>query len=477
LRRAGFGASVAEIAQYNGVSLSTVITNLVEYERQPDDVDARIGGSGVVGVTARSGAFSPNTNIEDARQRWLFRMVHSKRPLQEKMTLFWHQHFATAYSKVAGAVGALQGTKLMALVDGEFPGPRGQIELFRSMALGRFRDLLVEVAKNPAMLIWLDGRSNTKAQPQENFGRELMELFTIGVGQFTEQDVYAAARVFTGWNMRINAGGSNSEPNSYYEFLYRENQHETSAKTFSFAVNPDGSRTIPARSAGEGMQDGLDLITALARHPETARRLARKLWHFFISDLEAPPVAFIQAVSEVYLRNDTSMRPVVDYVLRSSWFLDPRSLYARYAWPVEFVARAIKETGWEDYSLNDARVAAAAMGQSLFEPPDVNGWEAGAGWISTGAMLARMNFASALAASQRSSLAREIPASARSAPDRVVGAMLDRLSPMAYGTAARSALVGYVGSGSTWSGSDEQLNTKAPSLARLILGSAEYQLV
>ncbi len=477
LRRAGFGASTGEIAQYAGVSLSRAITTLVEYERQPDDVDARIGDPDVVGVTPGLGQFSPNTNIEDARQRWLFRMVHSKRPLQEKMTLFWHQHFATAYSKLAGAVDALQGAKLMALVDGEFPGPPGQIELFRSMALGKFSELLVAVARNPAMLIWLDGRSNTKAHPQENFGRELMELFSIGAGQFIEQDVYAAARVFTGWNLRINAGGSNSDVNSYHEFHYREDQHETSAKTFSFAVYPDGTRTIPARAAGGGMQDGLDLLSALARHPETARRMARKLWNFFISEQETAHPAFIQGVSEVYIRNDTSMRSVVDYVLRSSWFLDPRSMYARYAWPVEFVARAIKETGWDDYSLDDARLATAAMGQILFEPPDVNGWEPGTGWVSTGSMLVRTNFAAALAHSQRARLASDIPARARLAPDRVVDAMLDQFSPLTYGAGARSALNRYVASSATWTGSDEQINTKVPSLARLILGSAEYQFV
>ncbi len=476
-RRAGFGASVAELAQYDGLSLSAAITSLVSYERQADDVDAHIGGEGYAGVTARNGEFSPNTNIEDARQRWLFRMVHSKRPLQEKMTLFWHQHFATAHSKIAGAFGALQATKLMALVDGEFPGPKGQIEVLRSLALGKFRDLLVEMAKNPAMLIWLDGRTNTRQRPQENFGRELMELFTIGVGNYGEQDVYAAARVFTGWNMRINAGGDNSEPNSYYEFLYRETQHDTDPKVFSFPIYPDGGRTIQARAAGEGMQDGLDLIAALARHPSTPRRLARKLWSFFISEQEPAPGPFIEGVADVYMRNDTAMRPVVDYVLRSSWFFESRNLYARYAWPVEFVARAVKETGWQGYSLDNARTALTSMGQVLFEPPDVNGWELGPGWISTGAMLARMNFAAALAGNQKFTLASSVPASGKTTPDRVVAAMLERFSPMAYGPGAQAALVGYVAAGGPWTGSDSQLNTKTPSVARLILGSAEYQLV
>ena len=184
--------------------------------------------------------FSPNLNIEHARQRWLFRMLHSKRQLQEKMALFWHNHFATAYSKIAGIVGGGQATRMMALKPGELPGPPGQIELFRSMALGSFRDLLIEVARDPAMLFWLDGRLNTRQRPQENFGREIMELFTFGIGNYDELDVYAASRVFTGWNVRlINRG---NDASSYYEFVFNANQHDTSAKTFTCSVQVSASK-------------------------------------------------------------------------------------------------------------------------------------------------------------------------------------------------------------------------------------------
>src|SRR5690606_17407842 len=140
-----------------------------------------------VGVTARNGVFEPNTVINDARQRWLFRMVHSRAPLQEKMALFWHHHFATAYSKVAGTYGAAHAARLMdARPSTDTAGVRGQIQMFRDAGLGPFRDLLVDVAKDPAMIVWLDGRTNVKRQPQENFGRELLELFTFGIGHFTE---------------------------------------------------------------------------------------------------------------------------------------------------------------------------------------------------------------------------------------------------------------------------------------------------
>ena len=223
-------------------------------------------------------------------------MVHSQRPLQEKMALFWHNHFATGYSKIAGAFGTIHGTKMMALKQGALPGRPGQIELFRRFALGNFRNLLIEVARDPAMLVWLDGRQNVRAQPQENFAREIMELFTWGVGHYTEQDV-RGGRVFTGWNLRNATGGLFTNPNTYYEFVYNPGQHDTTAKTFTFPIYSDGTRTIPARSAIDGMQDGIDFITALAQHPETARRLARKLWNFFVSELEKPDPAFVEAVA------------------------------------------------------------------------------------------------------------------------------------------------------------------------------------
>src|SRR5207249_3878469 len=235
----------------------------------------------------------------DARQRWLLRMVHSDSPLQEKMALFWHNHFATGYTKIAGTLGATEGTRYMAAKASEDAGRvRGQIELFRDMALGNFRDLLTAVAKDTAMLVWLDGRTNFKAKPQENFAREIMELFTMGVGNYTESDVYAGARVFTGWNLQ--RPGAPTDGSQHYEFIYNAAQHDTDAKTFSFPVYADGGRTIPARSAASGQQDGLDLIAALAANPNTGRYLARKLFRFFVSEFRDPDESFVTRIAGVY---------------------------------------------------------------------------------------------------------------------------------------------------------------------------------
>ncbi|MBW8865776.1 MAG: DUF1800 family protein [Acidobacteria bacterium] len=174
LRRAGFGARPDELDMYGQMSVPDAVDLLVNFTDLADSVDSRIGTAGYVNVTTR-GQFAPQSNITDSRQRWLFRMVHSDRPLQEKMALFWHNHFATGYTKIAGALGAAEGARYMAAKPGEDPGRvRGQIEMLRENALGNFRDILVNIAKDVAMLVWLDGRTNTRAKPQENFAREIM---------------------------------------------------------------------------------------------------------------------------------------------------------------------------------------------------------------------------------------------------------------------------------------------------------------
>jgi uncharacterized protein (DUF1800 family) len=398
-------------------------------------------------------------------------MLHSPRPLQEKMTLFWHNYFATGYTKLAGALQAPNAARVMAAKPSEDPArQQGQIELFRENALGAVSDLLVAVAQDPAMLVWLDGNTNTKAKPQENFGRELMELFTRGVGFYTEDDVYAAARVFTGWNL------SGDARTGAFKFVYNANAHETSAKAFSFPVYPDGGRTIPARAASSGMQDGLDLIAALATHPETAQRIATKLYTFFVSETATPPPNFIGRLASVYQQNGTRMRPVIEYLLGSAEFQAPSTHFTRYSWPVEFVVRSLKETGWTGFSLGSTLSPLVSMGQQLFEPPDVAGWALGESWFSTGAMLTRMNFASTLAGNQKFRLATAAAASKES-PLALVNYMLSRLTTSDVRGGVYNDLLAYASGVTTWTGSAAQLQAKASGLAHLILGSAEYQFL
>jgi uncharacterized protein (DUF1800 family) len=473
LRRAGFGATPAERDSYEGMDYYEVVSQLLDYDPQATDIDAKLGTPGYVGITT-GGLFVPNQSINQARQRWLFRMVHSPAPLQEKMALFWHHHFATAYSKVSGVIEATAAARMMDAKPSEDPaGARGQIQLFRDMAHDKFSDLLLAVAKDNAMLVWLDGRTNTKAKPQENFGRELMELFTFGVENYVESDVYASARAFTGWNQA--ATGTAGTASAYFAFNYVSAQHDTAEKVFSFPIYDTGSKRIPARSAASGMQDGIDLINALAIHPGTAQRLAKRLWTWFVSETEAPDQAFVDQVADVYLNSGTNMKATIRAVLVSPQFMSASCFYHRYSWPIEFVVRALKEVGYVGFSVNDALTPLINMGQQLYEPPDVNGWELGPGWFSTGGMLARMNFAAQLATNQKFTL-REAARPSKGSPQTLVNFAVDRLSLPTLDAQVVNTLIDYVRAGGTWVGSDAQLLNKTSGVFHLLTGAGEYQL-
>jgi uncharacterized protein (DUF1800 family) len=306
-----------------------------------------------------------------------------------------------------------------------------------------------------------------------------MELFTVGVGHYTEPDVYAAARVFSGWNLRGSVDYRKDEYgdlNAYQEFVFNADQHDTGAKTFSFPIYSNGDRTIPSRSESSGMQDGIDLINALAVHPETPRRLARKFWNFFISEIHPPDPTFVEGAAAAYMQSGTRIGPVVWYALTSPWFTDPSMRHARYSWPAEFVVRAIREVGWQNFSVDKTRAPMANMGMQLFEPPNVGGWPLGAGWFSTSTMLARSNFAATLAASQKGFLAVALEPDAAS-PQTLLAAMLDRMTPAPFDSGPQQALMSYLVAGGAWTGSDGQINTRAAGLARLLVASSEYQLV
>ncbi|MFP5380339.1 MAG: DUF1800 family protein, partial [Vicinamibacteria bacterium] len=275
-----------------------------------------------------------------------------------------------------------------------------------------------------------------------------------------------------GWNLaRVGAGTARR-----YAFLFNAAQHDTEAKTFSFPIYRDGSRTIPARSSVGGIEDGLDLITAVASHPLTGPRLARKLYAYFINDVDAPDEALVADVARIYYERGFEIEPMVRRLLLSPQFLDPRNQFRRYAWPVEFVTRALKEVGWRGFSVNDALTPLVNMGQQLFEPPDVNGWETGPGWFSTGATLARLNFAAQLATNQKFELRDRLRGLATS-PERLLDAVLARVSVREYPDDARDAFLTYIRTGGAWTGSDAQLASKGAGVVHLVLGSAGYQLI
>lgn len=458
------------------MSVDAVIDRLLNYEPLSTDHDAKIGDPNYVGITTQSGQpFSPNTLINDARQRWLFRMIHSQRPLEEKMALFWHNHFATAYSKIAGAVGQERATRMFDNDPNSLPGSEpGMIQKLRQLGTGSFATLMWEMARDPAMVYWLDSQLNTRTRPQENFGREIMELFTMGIGNYVEADVYAAARVFTGFNWRNN-GDTASTTGSWYSFRYVPGDHDTSAKTFTFAIYPDGGKTIPARSSAQGEQDALDLVLALVRNPATARRIATRLYKFFVNETGTPDEALIGAMASAYLGSNYNIKAMLRTLVASAQFRAPANYFQRYSWPVEYVVKSIKEVGYNGFSVANAITPMSNMGQQLYEPPDVNGWELGAGWISTSGMLTRMNFAATLAGNQRFNLARDWQPY-RATPERALEYAQARFRTMGFNQTQTAAMLDYLRS-TAWTGSDAQLQTRIAGLTRLIVGSGEYVFI
>jgi uncharacterized protein (DUF1800 family) len=367
-RRAAFGASreaVSEFARLGFLGFPTAAASLVDYTRVPDDVDDFIGRPGYAGITA-PGGFQPNSNIAHARQRWLFRMIHTRRPLQEKMALFWHNHFATAFSKIAGELGPVEGARVLAAKPSEDPGgAKGQLELLREHALGNFRNLLLAIAQDPAMLVWLDGRTNFRSRPQENFARELMELFTMGVGTYSEHDVREGARAFTGW---------------YFDNL-----------TFKVdaAKHDGGPKTFLGKT---GNFDGVDALRIIFQQPITAEYLAGKIYRFLVRDELSPELQ--KKLGAVLRDADYEVKPLLTTIFSSRDFYSDASYGAHIKSPVEHFVAMLKHLGADAVpGVPDFNQATGAMGQNLLNPPSVAGWAGGRAWITPNLLIARGNVA------------------------------------------------------------------------------------
>ena len=324
------------------------------------------------------------------------------------------------------------------------------------------------------MLVWLDGDLNVKDKPQENFGRELMELFTFGVEHYVETDVYAAARVFTGWNLRTDRRDGTPQRALRVQLQRRAARHEREGLQLSDLRRTAASASRRGRAAA-GMQDGLDLINALAIHPETAKRLARRLWTWFVSEIDAPDEEFVENIADVYLKNDTEHeaggpgRAALAAVPRRR----PRH-YQRYSWPVEFVVRAIKEVGLRRLLGGQRAHAAGQHGPAALRAARRQRLGARPGLVldrrHAGADELRVRARDQPARSRcatRRAVARTTPEAARRF---VLEAAVDSRSRRGD---VRNALLDYVRAGGTWTGSDTQLLNKTGGLFHLLTGSGE----
>jgi uncharacterized protein (DUF1800 family) len=295
---------------------------------------------------------------------WLYRMYWGPDPLGERLTLLWHNHFATSNAKV-----------------NDLAAMRRQNELFRKHGRGPFGALLQAVVHDPALLIWLDAPANRKGQPNENLGRELMELFTLGVGHYTEQDVKEATRALTGWKVAQGA---------FREWLP---EHD------------DGEKTLLGK---KGRWKGDDLVRMLLEHPATSQRLAWRLCEWLMGENTVKPDA-LDALAAGLRRHDLDIGWAVETVLRSRLFFAESNLGNRILGPVEFlvgVARALERFDPPPSSLVLGEWS-ARLGQDLFYPPNVGGWTGGRSWLTTQAIIGRANYAAALVEGQLS--ARPVP--------------------------------------------------------------------
>ncbi|MBX5493035.1 MAG: DUF1800 domain-containing protein [Chloroflexi bacterium] len=431
-RRAGFGASPAELEAAARDGYTATLERLLAPERVRDDeVETRIAAAGL-----------DQSRIEGLRQAWLLRMLHTRRPLQEKMVLFWHGHLTSAVSKVGG-----RRVELLAR----------QLALFREHALGNWRALLRAISRDGAMLFYLDNRLNRRSAPNENYARELLELFTLGIGQYTEQDVKEVARAFTGWT--LNRDG---------EFVIVARQHD------------DGPKTIFGRT---GHWDGDDVIDLILEQPAAAPFLARKLYRFFVAD--DPPAATIERLAAEFRASDWDLRVLVGSILRSPEFQSEQAYRARIKSPVEFVIGTLKALGAEHLP-PDTPAALRRMGQDLLNPPSVKGWDGGPSWINAATLLERANFASRLAAGRGGErapafVAPQAIAAQHSTPDAWVDYWVERLLDGDLPANARAALRAYAhdGVGADAAGAaerDDPADVKVRGLLHLVLASPYYQL-
>ena len=414
MRRAGFGASRQELEDRAARGYEATVEELLHPEEQPaidDDMLFRY-------LPGYEGALGPPIN----QAEWVYRMVNTQRPLEEKLALFWHQLFATGNSKVDNPPEITQ-----------------QIAMFRRQSLGSFRDLLVELAKNPAMIWWLDNNGNHNGAINENWGRELLELFSMGVGNYSEDDIKDASRAFTGWTIEPKIP-RNPLGRFYWNFEYRPEDHD------------DGEKSFLGHS---GRFNGEDIIDIVVKEPATAKFLARHLYNFFVADepqvpswnINPPndPDAIDQLVA-AYDESDGSLRAMMRLLFNSDFFKNAR--FARVKSPAELVVSTVRLAG--NYQgprpgFNMLAMECNWQGQELLNPPSVESWHTGGEWIDGGALVRRVNFAAGLLGDTSLPGVKAIVANLResgvSAPEEFVDACLDIVGPLEFSEATRSELL------------------------------------
>ena len=458
LRRAGFGATRAELEEYLAKGYEATVEELLHPSNprnMPDDVIRRYH---VDQLELR--------DLYGAAAYWMYRMVSTKCPLEEKISLFWHCLFATGYSKLNQARSLLN-----------------QMEMFRRHGLGSFRDLLVELSKDPAMIFWLDNNDNHKGAINENYGRELLELFSMGIGNYTEDDLKEASRAFTGWTManaeymaaRANKDSIWPYGRIAWHFQYRDHDHDDGEKTF----------------LGEtGRFNGEAVIDFIAPHEATARFVSTRLFQFFAADeVDEEGEQAVQEMMKSYFDSGYEIRSVLRTLFNSDYFKSERARYARVKGPAELIVGAVRLAGSYQKptkGVNQLALQTFYMGQGLLQPPSVEGWHEGAEWIDSGALVERVNFAAKELSDVHLPGVRDIIDRLAShnggvlSPEELVDRCLDLIGPISVSDQTRDTLVEYATRDGDLALKGHQPGDDAEqrvgNMLRLVASTREFQL-
>jgi uncharacterized protein (DUF1800 family) len=375
LNRAGFGGSPEDIENLRKMGLYKAVSWLVDYDRIPDETPAPDWAHPDPDVIARREAIrnaadpetrrmlqqqqnqEQNSQIADLRYWWVRRMALGPRPFQEKMTLFWHGHFATSFEKV-------QMPYFLWL----------QNETLRQNATGNFNQLLIAASEDPAMLLYLDGARSNKNAPNENFAREVMELFTLGEGNYTEQDIQQAAKAYSGWGL--------AKDRLHYE--YHPGNHD------------DGSKAVFGQA---GNYSGEDVLNMICQKPECAQFITKKLWRFFAQD--QPPQPIVDALAKEFHDHNLDLKHLMRVIFMSREFYAPDVIRSQIKSPVQWLIASTHQLQAPLPTEPMSLVMLRQLGQELFQPPNVKGWDGGIAWITTNNLLDRYNFAAALVEGDR----------------------------------------------------------------------------
>ena len=451
MRRAGFGAGREELEARAARGYEATVEDLVDPKEEPYDryefLRLHPEFTRAVTLPGMGGA------------NWLHAMIATKRPLEEKMVLLWHQIFATGQSKVD-----------------HYNVMNAQIDMFREHALGNYRDFLVAVAKDPAMIYWLDNNENHADAVNENWGRELLELFSMGVGNYTEDDVRECSRAFTGWTL------AKLPPRLYgrfdWEFEYLESDHDNEEKTFL-------GRT--------GNFNGEDVIDIICEHPATARFVARHLYNFFVADEAQVPSwsvtpprdpEAIETLAQAFTDSKYDIKAVLRVLFNSDFFKNAR--FTKIKSPAEVVVGSLRFVGGLEFpapGIGNMARQPGYMGQDILNPPSVEGWHTGVEWVNSGALMKRINFAAGMLGDVERPGIQAILGILKSkgdlSPEDFVDNCLDLVGPLEVEGETRSQLVDHAEEqGALVWGTPDAAGASTHRVAemlKLIASVAEYQ--